>query len=137
MGIAAKTIAFRFDEQDRRRLQEIQDAFAPFLRTSSHVVRFCLELVHSLIFGQGTLLQVSEALQRLLGNTLQHEPPNKSLPAYGVHPALAGTTVPDGRGGSESAPATKVDPSFLYMQVMYARMAELDKERFARGRELR
>lgn len=110
MGIAAKTIAFRFDEQDRRRLHEIQDAFAPFLRTASDVARFCLELVHSLIFGNGTLIQVCSALQGLRCAISQYEPP---------------------------APAPEVDPSFLYMQVMYARMAELDKERFARGRELR
>jgi hypothetical protein len=101
VGIAARTAAFRLNEQDRRRLCEIQDAFHPFLRTASDVIRFSLELVHGLIFGSRTLTQLWASAQRLHCATSQCEPLRAAEgPLHPSHPAV------------------------LYMDAMYARIAE-------------
>jgi hypothetical protein len=72
MGVHKKHRTYRFPEEELSMLAKIQAAISLFVEDESSTLRFCVRLVHALLFTPMTVRDVFDMIQRLHCPTLCH-----------------------------------------------------------------
>ena len=70
MGVEMSPVTLRLGEAEHRKLEEIEMAFAPFIKGRSATIRFAIEVLYGIIFTSWTLLAAVDRLQGILRPTL-------------------------------------------------------------------
>ena len=72
MGIHKQHRTYRFPQEELTMLGRIQSALSLFAEDESSTLRFCVRLVHALLFTPMTVRDLFETMQRLHCPTLCH-----------------------------------------------------------------